>query len=440
MDFYVALTSLGCSKNLVDSEIMLGILRNDRFIITKEFSQAQIIVVNTCGFILPAKKESIETILEMASYKKKGRCQLLIVTGCLAEKYREELLKEIPEIDGILGTSEFSQIGDLIQEKLAGMIPKHSGKIQALNPDRYLTTPQHMAYVKIAEGCDNHCTYCLIPQLRGAYRSRPIEEILSEVRLLIAKGVKEINLIAQDSTYYGLDLYGKEKLPELLDTIAQEKIQWIRVLYCYPERITDELLQVMAKHDNICHYLDIPLQHADQNILRRMGRKGSRDSLEKLITHIRTMMPDVALRTTFMVGFPGETEEQFQVLLDFIEKCRFDWLGAFTYSQEEDTPASLFKDQVPEEVKEERYHRLMSLQSKISQQNQSKWVGKTISVIIEGKLSDNPEYYKGRSRYQAPDVDGVVLIKGDTLPEGEIKQVLVTGSDIYDLIGEIIES
>jgi ribosomal protein S12 methylthiotransferase len=440
LDLYVALTSLGCSKNLVDSEIMLGILRDEKFMITQDFPQAHIIVVNTCGFILPAKKESIETILEMASYKKKGRCRLLIVTGCLAEKYREELLKEIPEIDGILGTSDFSRIGDLIHEKLFGTIHEHSRKTPSPYFDRYLTTPKHMAYVKIAEGCNNHCTYCVIPQLRGPYQSRPMEEILSEVRNLIAQGVKEINLIAQDTTYYGLDLYKKAMLPELLKMLAQEKIHWIRVFYCYPERITDELLQVIAKNKNICRYLDIPLQHVDRNMLKRMGRKGSRESLEKLILRIRKFLPDIALRTTFMVGFPGETEEQFQDLLDFIEKCRFDWLGAFTYSQEEDTAASLFQDQIAEEIKEERYHRLMALQSRISQENQKKWVGKTISVIIEGKMSDNPEYYYGRTQYQAPDVDGMVLINRDTLPVGEFKQVLVTDSDIYDLIGEIIES
>jgi ribosomal protein S12 methylthiotransferase len=439
MDFYIALTSLGCSKNLVDSELMLGILNENNYIITEDFAKADIIIVNTCGFILPAKKESIDTILEMAEYKKTGRCQMLIVTGCLTQKYGRELKKEIPEIDEVLGTSDFYRIGNLVNKRFKQESLSTSQESFPFEK-RYLTTPEHTAYVKIAEGCDNKCTYCLIPELRGSYQSRPIEEILSEVRYLIARGVKEINLIAQDTTYYGMDLYGEEKLADLLEMIAGEDIQWIRVLYCYPGRITQKLLDTIALHHNICHYLDIPLQHVDRRILKRMGRKENREFLEDLIFRIRRTVPDIALRTTFMVGFPGETEEEFQTLLDFVRDQNFDWLGAFTYSQEEDTPAALLPDQISEDVKQDRYHRLMALQNRISMEKQKKWIGKTISVIIEGKSSNNPEYFLGRSQYQAPDVDGVVLVKSDnvSLKVGEIVQVKIIGSDVYDLIGEVI--
>lgn len=437
MDFNVALTSLGCSKNLVDSEIMLGMLKAENYVITNDLTKADIIIVNTCGFILPAKQESIDTILEMAEYKKTAQCQMLIVTGCLAERYRKELIKEIPEIDGILGTSDFLEIVNMINAGLNNLRPHYTCSEPLAYQNRYLTTPKHTAFVKIAEGCDHRCAFCIIPKLRGSYKSRSIDDIVSEVRHLILQGVQELNLIAQDTTYYGIDLYGKEELPQLLEAIARENIHWIRVLYCYPGRITKELLDVIAKHDNICKYLDIPLQHVDQNILRRMGRNETKDSLTQLICLIRESIPDIALRTTFMVGFPGETEAQFQSLLNFIKEQSFDWLGAFTYSQEEDTPAALFPDQVPEEVKEERYHRLMTLQHEISREKQKKWIGKIISVIIEGKSIDKPEYFIGRSQYQAPEIDGVVLIKSEFLVIGKIVQVLVTGSDTYDLIGEI---
>ncbi|MGI6684795.1 MAG: 30S ribosomal protein S12 methylthiotransferase RimO [Bacillota bacterium] len=438
MDFYVALTSLGCSKNLVDSEIMLGILKDDNYILTKDFKKADIIIVNTCGFILPAKQESIDTILKMAKYKKVGRCQMLIVTGCLTQKYGKELKKEIPEIDEILGTSDFSRIGELVNARFKQPEAQSSCNAPLAYAKRHLTTPKHTAYVKISEGCNNKCTYCLIPELRGNYQSRPMEEIVTEVRFLISQGVKEINLIAQDTTYYGLDLYGEEKLAELLEEISKENIHWIRVFYCYPGRITQKFLDVIASHDNICNYLDIPLQHVDQKILKRMGRKETKESLERLIQKIRQSIPDISLRTTLMVGFPGETEEEFQTLLDFVQEQGFDWLGAFTYSQEEDTPAALFPDQIPEEIKEERFHRLMTLQHQISSENQKKWLGKTISVLIEGKSSDNPEYFMGRTEYQAPDVDGVVLIKSDSsLKAGDIVNVLVTDTDVYDLIGEV---
>ncbi|WP_148133403.1 30S ribosomal protein S12 methylthiotransferase RimO [Candidatus Formimonas warabiya] len=439
MKFKVAFASLGCSKNLVDSEIMLGLLKDHGYVITNEFAHADVIIVNTCGFILPAKQESIDTILSLAEYKITGKCKMLVVTGCLVQKYRQELLEEIPEIDGVLGTSDFREIGTLLDTKLK------SSSLHDLDPDRfsyenrYLTTPRHTAYVKIAEGCDNRCTFCLIPELRGGYQSRPMESIILEARKLVSLGVKEINLIAQDTTSYGEDLYGERKLPELLERLAQEKIAWIRVLYCYPVRISPELLKVMGKYPNICRYLDMPIQHSDDHILKKMGRKEHREFLEQLIKRIRNTMPDIALRTTLMVGFPGETEEQYQSLLDFVSEQKFDWLGVFTYSQEEDTPAASLPEQIPEQIKEDRYHRLMSLQSQISLEEKQKWIGKTISVLIEGKSSDNPEYFIGRSQYQAPDVDGVVFIKGDLLQIGDLVQVIITGADVYDLIGEIKE-
>lgn len=437
MSFYVALASLGCSKNLVDSEIMLGILSDQHYVITEDFTQADAIIVNTCGFILPAQQESIDTILEMAEYKKTARCKTLVVTGCLAQKHREELMKEIPEIDGVLGTSDFSQIGDLVNAKLQNIASHQTCRNSLPYKNRYLTTPRYTAYVKIAEGCNNKCTFCLIPELRGCYQSRPMEDIVGEVRQLVDQGVKEVNLIAQDTTYYGLDLYGEEKLPELMEAVARENIYWIRVLYCYPGRISEKFLDVMARHHNICKYLDIPLQHVDRQILKRMGRKETKESLEKLMNQVRETIPDIAIRTTFMVGFPGETEEQFQQLLDFVGEQSFDWLGAFPYSQEEDTPAALYQDQIPDEIKEQRYHRLMALQNQISLKNKEKWVNKTISVLIEGKSADSPEYFIGRSQYHAPEVDGVVLVKADSLQAGQFVQVFITGSDIYDLIGEI---
>lgn len=434
----IYVSSLGCSKNLVDSEIMLGLLKKREFEITGDAGDADVIIVNTCGFILPAKEESIETILNLARHKQTGKCRVLIATGCLVEKYRQELMQEIPELDGVLGTSEFQQITGLVESKLQGVtetcpnFPEHE-----LYMSRFITTPGHTAYVKIADGCNNICTYCLIPQLRGAYRSRPMESIVEEVRQLVQRGVKEINLIAQDTTYYGVDLYGRMVLPELLKRLAGEKIPWIRLLYGYPLRVSDELLDVMAAHDNICRYFDLPIQHASDPILKRMGRKESREYLLSLFQKIRQKMPDAALRTTCMVGFPGETDDDFQSLLDFITEVRFDWLGAFSYSREEDTPAFRMRNQVKEEIKEVRYHQLMSQQTEISLSKREKFVGKTIFVLIEGKSLENPEYFIGRTQYHAPDVDGIVLVKGRCLPIGEIVRVHITSCDIYDLIGEI---
>lgn len=437
MSYKIALTSLGCSKNLVDSEIMLGLLKENYYIITDDMTEADAIIINTCGFIEAAKRESIETILELAKFKTNAKCKALVVTGCLVQKYKDELIKELPEIDGVLGTSDFHNIVQLINDKLKSSADIFDHDIIDCYKYRHLTTPKHTAYVKIAEGCDNRCTYCIIPELRGKYKSRSMDDILSEVRNLINLGVKEIVLVAQDTTYYGLDIYGEYKLPELLNLLAQENIYWIRLLYCYPTLITQELLDVMAAHDNICKYLDIPLQHADENVLKKMNRKETLESLRELFKKIRNTIPDVALRTTFMVGFPGETEENFQNLLDFTAEIKFDWMGVFMYSREEDTPASKMVEQISDEIKEIRYHRLMSLQTELSMNEKQKWIGKTLPVLVEGKSADDAEYYIGRSQYQAPDVDGVILIKASSLVVGKEIIVHITSSDIYDLIGEI---
>ncbi|MGI6066056.1 MAG: 30S ribosomal protein S12 methylthiotransferase RimO [Bacillota bacterium] len=437
MTFNIALASLGCSKNLVDSEIMLGLLKENNYQITEDFNRADAIIVNTCGFIVSAKEESIETILSMAEYKKTGNCKVLVATGCLVEKYREELAREIPEIDGWLGTNDFHNIVSILDLKLKGNTKFSAPCREDLYQFRMCTTPRHLAYVKIAEGCDNRCTYCLIPQMRGKYQSKPMESIRQEVRELLSQGVKEINLIAQDSTYYGMDIYGEEKLPELLKLIAEEGVPWIRLFYSYPARISKNLLNVLASYPNICKYLDIPIQHADDFILKRMGRHETREDLISLIGRIRELIPQTAIRTTCMVGFPGETEKRFENLLDFVSKVKFDWLGAFTFSREEDTPAALFSEQVPEEIKQDRYDRLMSLQTEISLENKKKWLGKTINVLIEGKSSSNPEYFIGRSQFHAPDVDGVVFIKARDLKVGQFVPVTISDYDIYDLIGEI---
>jgi ribosomal protein S12 methylthiotransferase len=437
LTFNIALASLGCSKNLVDSEIMLGLLKENNYQITEDFNGADAIIVNTCGFIVSAKEESIETILSMAEYKKTGNCKVLVATGCLVEKYREELAREIPEIDGWLGTNDFHNIVSILDLKLKGNTKFSAPCREDLYQFRMCTTPRHLAYVKIAEGCDNRCTYCLIPQMRGKYQSKPMESIRQEVRELLSQGVKEINLIAQDSTYYGMDIYGEEKLPELLKLIAEEGVPWIRLFYSYPARISKNLLNVLASYPNICKYLDIPIQHADDFILKRMGRHETREDLISLIGRIRELIPQTAIRTTCMVGFPGETEKRFENLLDFVSKVKFDWLGAFTFSREEDTPAALFSEQVPEEIKQDRYDRLMSLQTEISLENKKKWLGKTINVLIEGKSSSNPEYFIGRSQFHAPDVDGVVFIKARDLKVGQFVPVTISDYDIYDLIGEI---
>ena len=440
MNYHVALCSLGCAKNLVDSERILAILKDQSFLLTDDFEQADVIVINTCGFIESAKKESIDTILEYAALKQKN-CKVLVVTGCLVQKYKSDLAREIPEVDLWLGTLDFETIG----QRLTAML--HCCYREPVGADvsyrRCLTTPHHWAYVKIAEGCNNHCTFCTIPQLRGPYVSRSMEEILAEVRGLTQNGVKEIILLAQDTTVYGKDLYGRPMLKELLESLVKENIMWIRVLYSYPARIDEALLRLIAQEEKICTYLDIPMQHSEDRILNAMGRPERRKGLMELLSQIRSIDEDFVIRSTFIVGFPGETEEDFQKLCEFLEYAPLDWVGIFPYSQEEDTPAAEMEHQVPEDVKMARYDYAMSLLSRCSANHLEKWVGKTVTVLVEGETGDNDSHcYYGRTSFQAPDVDGMIYLKpkekGDILLPGDVVQAIVTATDVYDLMGEIL--
>ncbi len=440
MRYKIALCSLGCAKNLVDSERILSILKNLGYCITEDFSEANVIIVNTCGFIEAAKKESIDAILEYAQYKD-DKCQVLAVTGCLVQKYQVELAREIPEVDIWLGSLDFEAIGEKINELLP-----HKPLVSQENYQysRQLTTPRHWAYLKIAEGCDNTCTFCTIPQMRGPYKSRSQDSILSEVKELIAQGVAEVNILAQDTTVYGKDIYGKPALKELLRAMVKEDLQRIRLLYSYPQRIDRELLELISKEEKICTYLDIPMQHSEDRILKAMGRPERKEKLRKLLQEIRDVDANFVIRTTFIVGFPGETESDFLQLCDFVREANLDWVGVFTYSQEEDTAAAALPEQVPEEVKARRYDYLMSLLSRCSAQVLEKWRGKIVSVVIEGKIDPHAEYFKGynyygRTTFQAPDVDGLTYIKSnrDLNPGDEIK-VTVVSTDVYDLMGEEI--
>lgn len=440
-DTKCALVSLGCPKNQVDAEIMLGLLKEKGYQIITEEEKADILIVNTCGFIGPAKEESIDTILALAEYKKEGKCKGLVVTGCLTQRYRDELVKELPEVDAFLGTGDFPQIVEVVQKILAGekailvspqpefiydhSVPRiHSGEISA--------------YVKIAEGCDNCCTYCVIPQIRGRFRSRKMESIAKEVESLIEQGFKEIILVAQDTTRYGEDIYGKLMLPELLNKLCSITGQyWIRLLYCYPTRFTDELIEMIAKEEKICKYIEMPLQHIDEEIIKKMHRQGSRQEITRLLEKIRKRIPGVALRTSFIVGFPGETDEHFQNLLDFMQEIKFDRVGIFTYSQEEGTPAAQLPEQISEEIKQTRFHQAMQIQQGISLQKNQEWVGKNMDILVEGPSQDSPDLLVGRSQRDAPEIDGVVFIdKGHAL-RGEIIKVKIKRALEYDLIGEI---
>jgi len=438
--FKVNIISLGCAKNLVDSEVMAGILRDSGYVISSSEKDADILVVNTCGFIDAAREESIEAILSAARFKD-GNCKALIVTGCMAQRYKDELLAEIPEIDGLVGTGEIPGLTKTIQEALQGKKPVRVGTPSFIYDDktpRILRTPDYTAYVKIAEGCNNRCAYCAIPEIRGEYRSRTVESITAETRGLAGKGVREVNLIAQDTTRYGLDLYGEYKLDELLRGLADvEELFWIRLLYAYPTRFTDELIDVIAGHDKICRYLDIPLQHADDRILRAMNRQGTRADILELIIKLRKNIPGLALRTSMIVGFPGETEESFGILTEFVKTVRFDRMGVFTYSPEEGTPAADMPGQVPDEVKEERKDRLMEIQQEISLDKNREKVGEIISVLVEGKVENEKEIYVGRTEADAPEVDGNIFISGNGLQPGDIVTVRVTHAYEYDLIGEV---
>lgn len=434
--------SLGCDKNLVDTEVMLGLLASRGYEMTDDETEADIIVINTCCFIHDAKEESIQNILEMAEYKKEGKVKALIVTGCLAERYRQEILDEIPEVDEVLGTTAYDRILDAVDAALAGEHSVMLADIDALPlPDtkRLVTTGGHFAYLKIAEGCDKHCTYCIIPKIRGNYRSVPMERLIREAEELAAQGVKELILVAQETTLYGKDLYGEKSLHRLVRELCRiSGLQWIRILYCYPEEITDELIQVMKEEKKVCHYLDLPIQHASDAVLKRMGRRTTKQELIEIIGKLRREIPDICLRTTLITGFPGETEEQHEELIEFVDEMEFDRLGVFTYSPEEDTPAEKMPDQIDEEVKEERQAELMELQQEIAFDNAERMVGREVLVMIEGKVADENAYV-GRTYRDAPNVDGLIFINTDEeLFSGDFARVKVTGALDYDLIGELL--
>ncbi|MCJ8044178.1 30S ribosomal protein S12 methylthiotransferase RimO [Blautia sp. NSJ-166] len=431
--------SLGCDKNLADSEEMLGLLTAGGHEITDDETQADAIVINTCCFIKDAKEESVETILEMAEYKKTGSCHALVVTGCMAQRYQKEIIQEVPEVDAVLGTTSYGDIVKALEEAAAGNHFEEFRDIDYL-PDtgskRVLTTGGHFGYLKIAEGCDKHCTYCIIPKLRGRFRSVPMERLVAQAEDMAEQGVKELILVAQETTVYGKDLYGKKSLHILLKKLCEIRgIRWIRVLYCYPEEIYDELIETIRDEKKICHYLDIPIQHASDRILKRMGRRTSKQELIDIIGKLRKEIPDIVLRTTLITGFPGETEEDHEELKEFVDEMEFDRLGVFTYSPEENTPAAEMADQVPEEVKEERRDELMELQQEISYDRGQDRIGQELLVMIEGKVADESAYI-GRTYGDAPKVDGYIFVQtGELLMTGDFAKVRVTGALEYDLIG-----
>ena len=436
--------SLGCSKNLVDTEMMLGILREHGIELTPEPAEADILIVNTCAFIESAKEESITTILNMAEYKESGRCRSLIVAGCLGQRYGQELLDDMPEADAIIGTGAWNRIMEAVEESLKGHRVVIAGEDKLLYDEhtpRITTPPAYTAYVKIAEGCNNRCAFCAIPYIRGAYRSRPIEDIRDEVVNLAARGVKEIILIAQDTTEYGRDLYGEPQLAKLLRTLCTvEGVHWIRTLYSYPTYFSDELIETIASEPKLVKYVDLPMQHAHDEVLRRMHRPDTQASMRALIEKLRTRIPGVTIRSTFIVGFPGETDAQYQTLRNFLEEMRLDKVGVFTYSREEGTPAYDMPNQVPEDVMQERYHDLMSLQCKISEELNHELEGKELEVLVEGRDEEQANIAVGRSYREAPDVDGQVYIEGDTDSQiGDLVRVRVLQGFTYDVVGERVE-
>ena len=438
----ILFVSLGCDKNLVDSEVMLGLLANHGHQMVDSEEDADVIVVNTCCFINDAKEESIQTILEMAEYKKTGSIKALIVTGCLAQRYKQEIMDEIGEVDAVLGTTSYDKIVEVIDEALQGHKSLELTDIDALptvDSKRLVTTGGHFAYLKIAEGCDKHCTYCIIPKIRGNFRSVPMERLIKEARDLVEQGVKEIILVAQETTLYGVDLYGKKSLHVLLKELCKiGGLRWIRILYCYPEEITDELIQVIKEEDKICNYLDIPIQHASDGVLKRMGRRTSKQQLIDTVNKLREEIPDIALRTTLITGFPGETEEQHEELMEFVDEMEFDRLGVFTYSPEEDTPAATMPDQIEESVKEDRQAELMELQQEIAFDLAERMIGKEVIVMFEGKVADE-NVYVGRTYMDAPNVDGLIFVEtNEELMSGDFAKVRITGALEYDLIGELI--
>ena len=438
----ILFVSLGCDKNLADTESMLGLLASRGYEMTDDEAEADVIVINTCCFIHDAMEESIQNILDMAEYRKNGQAKALIVAGCLAQRYRQEILDEIPEVDEVLGTTAFDRILDAVDAALSG-----ERGVMLADPDalplpetkRLVTTGGHYAYLKIAEGCDKHCTYCIIPSLRGRFRSVPMERLIKEAQELADQGVKELILVAQETTLYGKDLYGEKSLHILLKKLCEiSGIRWIRILYCYPEEITDDLIRVMKEEPKICHYLDIPIQHASDGILKRMGRRTSKQELIDIVGRLRKEIPDICLRTTLITGFPGETQAQHEELMQFVDEMEFDRLGVFTYSPEEGTPAAAMPDQIAEEVKEERQAELMELQQEIAFDAAEDMKGREVLVMIEGKVADENAYV-GRTYKDAPNVDGLIFINTDEeLVSGDFARVKVNGALDYDLIGELL--
>ncbi len=441
----VLFVSLGCDKNLVDSENMLGLLRDRGYDFTDDEEEADIIIVNSCCFIGDAKEESINTILEYASLKTDPdkRNRILIVTGCLAQRYADEIREEIPEVDACVGTTAYDAIGEVMDRVLNGEYVKELKSIDRLVPStgkRIITTGGYYSYLKIAEGCDKCCTYCIIPRLRGHYRSVPMEVLVEEAKRLAGSGVKELILVAQETTLYGIDLYGEKSLPKLLKELCRiDGLSWIRILYCYPEEITDELISVIKEEPRICNYIDMPIQHASDRVLKRMGRRTDREELTSIINRLRTAIPDIALRTTLITGFPGEDEEDHEILMDFVNETEFDRLGVFTYSAEEDTPAALMEGQINEDIKEARRADLMELQQEIAYGKALGMVGRELDVLIEGRLVDE-DVYAARTYMDAPSVDGMLFVSSDReLMSGELVRVRVTGANEYDLIGELCD-
>jgi len=443
----IAFISLGCDKNLIDSEIMLGLIDEQGYVITSDESQADIVIINSCGFIADANEEAIENILRIADYKETGKCKGIIVTGCMAQRYKQEIFESLPEVDAVVGTGDFEKIGSVIKELLEGKknVELITDKNNIINDKNYfkriVTTAGGFAYLKIAEGCNNFCTYCTIPYLRGKYRSRSIDSIIEESKILADKGVKEIIIVAQDTSLYGTDLYGEKKLPELINKISEiDGIEWIRILYCYPEHINDELIKTIAENKKVCHYIDIPIQHSNNRILKAMGRRSSKENIKKVISKFRKYINDMCIRTTLIVGFPGETEEEFNELVEFIKEIKFDRLGVFTYSHEEGTPAYNMDNQIDENVKEERKNNIMEIQKDISALKCAAFKGKILKVIVEGKIENEDNVYCGRSYRDCYEIDGFVFFKSSKdLIAGDFVNVKITDTSDYDLIGDVTD-
>ncbi|MBP5427442.1 MAG: 30S ribosomal protein S12 methylthiotransferase RimO [Clostridiales bacterium] len=437
----VGVISLGCPKNLIDSEIILGILKDNKYEIVTDKEEADAIIVNTCAFIESAQQEAIDTILEVSKLKGK-KLKKLVVAGCLAQRYKDEVIKEIPEVDAVLGTSKVGDVLNVLSDEKDGdrVVCGSFGNIDYLNKSRVVSTAKPTAYLKIAEGCDNFCTYCIIPKLRGRYVSRKIEDVVKEAKILSDEGYSEIVLVAQDVTVYGKDLYGKKRIVELIQEISKiDKVRWIRLLYCYPEEITDDLIQEMRTNSKLLNYLDIPIQHASDYVLKKMGRRGNRALIQDVIKKIRESVPDVVIRTSLIVGFPGERDEDFVVLRDFVDSIKFDRLGVFKYSREEGTPAYNMENQVSEKVKEERYNDIMTIQNKISKEKCQGRLGRIYETVVEG-VADDGIFYEGRTRYEAPDIDGkIYFTSGEELNIGDFVSTKIVNADDYDLIGVVID-